>query len=122
MYNVKKYIMAIIVMVAIASVALLMLGTLTYFYKWQADKAMIGIIVTYVLTGFFGGFTLSRLEKREYGRKKGIETLVLGTLFVLLLTLGSSFGFQIPFSFSSRFVLIWLLVICSIFGGMCVKR
>lgn len=115
MNNVKKYAISLSVMIVVSIVSIVIVSTLTYLLKWQADKAMIGIIVTYVVTGFSGGVC-------HGGKRKILSALLMGTIFVLLLAALAYLGFQIPFELSKRFLLIWLLIVCSTFVGMCMKR
>ena len=96
MYKVKKYIIAVGVMLVVSAISLLVVSLFTYWLKWKADKVMIGIILTYVLAGLSGAFVLNRLGKREYKRRKKTEIIVLSTLYVLTLILASVFCFQIP--------------------------
>ena len=121
MYYVKLYVRAIVVMLVIAIVALFGVGILTYLFKWQADKVMIGIIVAYILSGVAGGVCL-RKEEQKGCRKRLIESLKIATAYIFLLSIFSCFIFQIPFEFSRRFLLIWLLMVSSTFVGMCLKR
>ena len=120
MCKVKKYCIAIGVMLVVSIVSLLVLSTLTYLFKWQADKAMIGIIVTYVLAGFAGGICL-RNEIQIGDRRRLIEALIIGTAYMLLLLLLSCFIFQIPFRFSIQLIMIWLLIVLSSFVAMSLK-
>lgn len=120
MYKIKKYMIAISVMLVVSIVSLLVLSTLTYLFKWQADKAMIGIIVTYVLAGFAGGICL-RNETQIACRRKLIEPFIVATAYMLLLLLLSCFIFQIPFRFSIQFLMIWLLIVLSSFVAMRLK-
>lgn len=115
MYKVKKYVISLCIMMIVATVFLLIVSALTYMFKWQADKAVIGIIITYVLAGFAGGISLRK-------ERKIIGALGLGTMFMLLLVICSRIGFQIPFEFSVRVIRIWLLITSSTFVGMCLKR
>ena len=115
MNGVKKYVVSLFVMMIVSIVLLVIVSTLTYLLKWQADKAMIGIIVTYIFVAFSGGISIK-------GKRKILSAVMLGTLYVLLLVGVAYMGFQIPFTFSKRFLLIWLLVVCSTYVGMCVKR
>jgi len=121
MEKIKRFIIAIIIMCFSSIISLLMVSVLTYFLKWQSDKAMAGIIITYILVGFIGGLYLGRERKMDIARNV-IEAVILSTIFILLLIVCSYLGFRILFSISSRFILIWLLVACSVFGGLCVKR
>lgn len=84
MCKIKKYIVALMIMLFTALMALLMLSVLTYMFKWQADKAMIGIIVTYILTGVAGGFSIAYGEKKETW-KTVLEILLVYVIFILLL-------------------------------------
>ena len=121
MYKLKKYVIALCVMVVTTVLALLTLGMLVFCLKWQADKAMVGIIGIYILAAVSGGITLNRLGKREYRRRKIIETLVLGSLYSLLLIIVAVLGCKIPFRITSRFILIWLLFVCGTFCGIHIK-
>lgn len=125
MRNVKRYLITIGVMIITAAVALLVVSVLTYWLKWQADKAMIGIIGTYVLTGVSGGVYFARSEKRKNGSKRKlelgksmVEAVKISTIFIITLVLCSSIGFEISFYFSSRFILIWLLIASGFFLGL----
>lgn len=125
MEKMRRYVIAIGMMIATSVVSLVVVSVLAYWFKWQADKAMVGIIVTYVLVGFAGGKCLNKRAK-ERGRKTAFkkmeESLFLATVFMLFVIACASWGLQIPFEFSRRFLLIWLLLISSVFVGMCMKR
>ena len=84
MYIVKKYLIAISVMMITSIVSLLIVSALTYLFKWQSDMAMIGIIVTYVLAGLSCVFTLRKIE-RESLSKMIFDTLITSVLFIVLL-------------------------------------
>lgn len=120
----KSFIVAMMIMLAVAMVSLLVVSTLTYLFKWQADKAMMGIIVTYIFAGFAGGASLNRMRKRQYeeARKKeivskAIEAFSLSSVFVLVLLLMSVLALQNPFEISGRFFMIWGLMASSCFFG-----
>lgn len=124
MNKIKKYIIAIVVMSMVSIAMLFIVATLTYAFKWQANQAMIGIIVTYIFAGFFGGIILRYLSKKEYSqgekniiKKKAFEAVVLSNSFLLLLLAISVLGMQIPMGFSGRFFMIWLLLIGATFLG-----
>ena len=121
MYKVKKYIVTLSVMLIASVVALLVVSTLTYIFKWQADKAMIGIIITYVLVGFAGGVSFRKNEKEKMV-KKILESFIVTIFFVIVTTMISMLVTQNPFVFSSRSILILLLITSSVLCGMCVKR
>ena len=116
MNKIKKYIVAIVVMLVVSITMLFLVTTFAYVFKWQSDKAMIGIILTYILAGLAGGECLKRFGKKEIV-KKAVEALILSTLFMLLLLVISVFGLQISFVFSGRFFLIWLLLFGTTFLG-----
>lgn len=124
MNGIKKYMVAIILMLLLSVVMLFIVTTLTYVCEWQADKAMIGIVVTYILTGLAGGICLRFFGKKEYVaepkngiRRKAIEALILSNVFFALLLMLSVFGLQISFAFSGRFFMIWLLFLGTTFLG-----
>ena len=71
-------------MIATSMVSLAVVSVLTYWFKWQADKAMIGIVVTYILTGVAGGFSIAYGEKKETW-KTVLEILLVYVIFILLL-------------------------------------
>lgn len=117
MYKMKRYITALAVMMVTAIVSLLIVSTLTYLFKWHADKAMVGIIVTYIFAGFIGGLFLGRDGERTI-RKNILEAGILSFVFLLFLVLCSNFGLHIPFELTTRVFLIWMLIACGAFGGM----
>ena len=119
MYKVKKYIIAVGVMLMVSAVCLLVVSIFTYWLKWNSDRAMIGIMVTYVLSGFLGGVVLNRLERREYKPRKEAEVVVLSILYVLVLIIGSFLCVQVSFEFTGKCILIWLLIMCSMYVGVC---
>ena len=120
MYDMKKHMIAIGIMIIVSMISLLVISAFTYIFKWQADKAMIGIIITYVLAGFSCGVYLRNRSQIGH-RRKLIEALEIGTAYMLLLLLLSCFVVKIPFEFSVNFLLIWMLVSCSIFVGTQTK-
>ena len=124
MDRIKKNIAAIVIMLVISIVMLFIVTTLTYVFKWQADKAMIGIVVTYMLAGLSGGICLRCFWKKEYVTeqkneiaKKAVEALILSTVYLVLLLTISVFGLQISFDISGRFFMIWLLLFGATFLG-----
>ena len=124
MYRIKKYSIAIGAMIGMTLVSLLIVSTLTYLFKWQADKAMIGIIVTYILVGFAGGFVLKRVSRKQNSdeRKMGVlqkalEAFSLSSIFMLLMIVLSTFVIQNPLEISGRLLMIWGLMTSSCFLG-----
>lgn len=84
MNKIMKYIIAISIMLITSVISLLVLSILTYLFKWQADIATIGIIITYVLAGLSGGFILRKIEKKSLW-KTVLDTLIASVLFLVLL-------------------------------------
>ena len=129
MYKMKKYMLAIGVMCVTSVASLITVSLLTYLFKWQADKAMIGIIISYVLAGMAGGYQLSWRPKtcsdkmREIGMgQKVTGTLILSILFMVILVSCSCLVFHISFEVSKRFFLIWLLVASSSFVAISIRK
>ncbi|MBP3451760.1 MAG: hypothetical protein J6J73_03095 [Agathobacter sp.] len=124
MNKIKKYLLAIVIMSMISVAMLFIVTTFTYAFKWQANQAMIGIVVTYIFTGLAGGICLRWFWKKEYVTeqknqiaKKAVEALILSTVFLLFLLLISVLGLQISFGFSGRLFMIWLLLFGATFLG-----
>ncbi|MBQ3559543.1 MAG: hypothetical protein IJA07_08540 [Agathobacter sp.] len=118
MRKIRSFGIAIIIMILTSLLALFVVSTLTYFLKWYADKAMAGIIVTYILAGFAGGMTLKILNKEKMGlRGRGLEVFCLSGIFMLLLFVVSIFVLRNPFEISGRWLMIWLLLTSSTFLG-----
>ena len=124
MSKIKGFVVTMVIMLGVAMISLLAVSALTYLFKWQADKAMIGIIVTYIFAGFIGGFYTKRTREKQFvdGNKigigkKAIEAFVVGNVFMLILLLLSIFVLQNSFGFSSRFLMIWGLLVSSTFLG-----
>ena len=119
MKKIRDLCVTLVVMFLISLISLLVVTLLSYNYKWQADKAMVGITVTYILVGFSGGLVQRFLDKKErsIGQKMlgGIllASFFIGILCVVSFVLGSG-SMQI----SSRFLMIWMLLI----GSTCLGR
>lgn len=101
----------------VAIIMLLAVSTLAYIYKWQADKALIGITGTYILAGVAGGLGLKRTSLTKDVGKKMFESFFLGTLFMVLLVLLSLLVTDNGFQLSGRFLLIWMLLTGSVSLG-----
>lgn len=123
MRKIRSFVIAIISMLLVSLIALLVVSTLTYLFKWQADKAMVGIIATYILAGLAGGFCMKHIEKKQFSNpkigigRKTIETLVLSNIFLLLIFVLSVFVLQNSFEISNRSLMIWGLLVSSTFLG-----
>lgn len=123
MRKIRSFIISIIIMLIISMFSLLAVSILTYLFKWHADKAMVGIIITYILAGFAGGVCLKWLGSRSYDkeqigiRQKAIDAFILSCIFMLLLFALSIFAFQNPFEITGRFLMICGLLVSSTFLG-----
>lgn len=114
----KQYILVILVMSLVAIISLVLVSGLTYLFKWQADKAMIGIIFTYIVVGFAGGQVKRRLSEKSDMMKRLLEGVCLGTLFAFGLVVLSLLFTDYSFVLSKRFFMIWFLLM----GSSCVGR
>lgn len=124
MKKMRVYVIACCCMMLTVVFGLVVLSTLVYYLKWQADKAMVGIIVVYMLSGFTGGVGYKWMQERQYVEKcsvgikrKATEALLLSAIFLFLLLCISILGLQIPFALSGRFLLIVALLMGSCFLG-----
>lgn len=110
MRNMKKYIIPILIMSVVSILMLLAVSVLAYIYKWQADKALIGITGTYILAGLAGGLGLRRVSFTKDMGKKLLEGILLGSSFMILSVVASVFITDISPEVSGRFLLIWMLI------------
>ncbi len=115
----KRILVSLGIMVFLSLLLLLVLSGMTYIWKWQADKALAGITIIYILAGYVGGFSLKRMTSKELyqqeisiGRKM-LQGILLGSLFLAVLVLLSLLFVEIPFALSSRFLMIWMLLVGS---------
>ena len=121
MRKIGKIVITFIVMTLVSLLCLCIVGILSYIYKWQADKALIGITCTYILAAFAGGITQKILNKNEKGKSIGqkmLNGILTGLIFVAVLLIASGFIVQTPFLFSVRFFMILMLII----GSTCLGR
>lgn len=136
MKRIRVYVVAIVVMAVVSVISLLIVSGCSYNFKWYADKALIGITITYIMAGFFGGFALKRQEgkgwlwngqkigddsvgnKEKSMAKKMLEAILLGSIFMLILLAVSTLVVQNPFEISSRMLMIWMLLA----GSACLGR
>ena len=116
----KRYFSTVMLMLLISLLAIVLLGTLTYLFKWQSDKARIGIVVTYILAGSVGGFCLRDKIQIEWIKRVKMA-VTIGTAYIFVLWLVSYFVIRIPYKFSMEFILIWLIVVCSSYVVMKIK-
>lgn len=119
MRKIKNLFITIIIMLLVSTISLLAVSALTYIYKWQADKALIGITITYILAGFFGGLFLKWKTKEQLSMgRKMLEAILLSVIFVGILVTASVFVMENSFVISSRFVMICMLFV----GSTCLGR
>ncbi len=106
----KQILIPLFVMGMVSVLMLIGLSVLTYIFKWQADTALVGITFIYIVTGFIGGHVRKNFSYETNMGKKLIEGIVLGAIFVAVLVFLSFFVIDIPFEFSGRFLMIWMLL------------
>lgn len=110
MRTLTKWIVPLFVMTVISMLMLIGVSMLAYIYKWYADKALIGITLTYIVAGFIGGKVLNRLSEVKDMNKKLLESILLSVLAMALLVLFSLLVTENEFGISSRFLMIWMLI------------
>lgn len=134
----RSFLLPLTAMFLISALSLLVVSLLTYRFKWQAPQAMVGITVTYILTGAFGGLLQGCLR---YGclnkeclnrtpelRERIINAGTLGVAYTLILfLLASALAGESGLEYSRWFSIGILLVCSSIFGQFltgifCKKR
>ena len=119
MRKIGNFVITLMVMILVSLLCVCVVGILSYIYKWQADKALVGITITYILAGFTGGITQKVLDKEKRGiGQKMLEGILTGSIFIGGILLASVFVIESPFLFSSRFLMILMLVI----GSTCLGR
>ena len=119
MKKIKCFLLVLMIMVVVSVICLWMVSALTYTYKWQADKALIGITITYIVTGFCGGLSQKIMNKDTYSMgKKMLEAIVMSSLFMGILIVLSVYFVQNPLEVTSRFLMIWMLLM----GSTCLGR
>lgn len=119
MRKIKNVIFILVFMTLISIACLLIISAFAYIYKWQADKALIGITVTYIMAGFIGGFSKKIIEKEQKSiGQKMLEGMLMASVFMGGLMVLSVFVAQNPLEISSRFLMIWMLLI----GSTCLGR
>lgn len=119
MRKIRNLIITIIIMSIVSILCLLGVSAFSYTYKWKADKALMGITLTYILTGFAGGVVQKIINKEpmKMGRKM-IEGILISSFFMGILLGVSVIVFQQPYQITSRFLMIWMLLV----GSTCLGR
>lgn len=119
MKKLGNVILTVVVMMAVSCISLAVISILANINEWKSDKALLGIIVTYIIAGFAGGFLQKiRNLKQEGMGKKIMESIMAASVFMFVLALASVFVIQTPFRISQRFFMIWMLLI----GSACLGR
>uniref|UniRef100_UPI004055FEE7 TIGR04086 family membrane protein n=1 Tax=Agathobacter sp. TaxID=2021311 RepID=UPI004055FEE7 len=106
---------------------LLVIGIMTYFFKWQADSVMLFLTFVYILTGVVGGMVHRKLcpQKEKYNElfQKIGWGLLVGSLYMLILQIISIAGLKNNTVDIGRVFLIWFLIAGSAaIGELMVKR
>ena len=119
MRKIINIIVTLLVMVVVSLICLLVVSAFSYFYKWQADKALVGITITYILAGFVGGFAYKLMDRKEKNiGKKMLEAILISSIFVGVILGVSTIVLQQPLVISSRFLSIYMLLA----GSACMGR
>lgn len=119
MRKIRNSIFTMILMFLVSVICLMTISVLSYIYKWQADKALVGITITYIVAGFTGGAVQRILNKEKKGiGRKMLEGIMISSIFMGMLLLLSIFVVQNSFAISSRFLMIWMILI----GSTCIGR
>ena len=119
MKNIRDLCITLIMMFLVSMICLIFVTVLSYNYKWQADKALVGITVTYILAGFSGGLIQRFLDKRERSiGQKMLGGILLASFFIGILCVVSFVLGIGPMYISSRFLMILMLLI----GSTCLGR
>jgi D-alanyl-lipoteichoic acid acyltransferase DltB (MBOAT superfamily) len=136
-YTIKNTLLSVIIMGITSAATLVILSVFTYLFKWQAPQAQLGITLTYIISGFLGGFLLSVIDKnrkteKEVGNTEHImkNTLITGiTQGAIYMAILLSISILISANESwdiGQIVLIWILLVCSntlgIFLGTAIRR
>lgn len=81
-YTIKNTLFAVIIMGITSAATLVILSVFTYLFRWQAPQAQVGIILTYIISGFFGGVLPSMIGER--GKKKEVKNTERSTKNALI--------------------------------------
>lgn len=113
--NAMQFIKALLASYIVTGVLLLVLTFLLYKFDWDEQKVTVGIVVTYVVSTFVGGFILGKIRRM----RKVLWGLIMGILYFALLFL-ISFGVYRNFGGNgTNFITTFLL--CAgggVLGGM----
>ena len=81
-YTIKTTLFAVIIMGITSAIALVILSVFTYLLKWQAPQARVGITLTYIISGFLGGFLSCIIGGRR--KKKEVKNTENSTKITLI--------------------------------------
>lgn len=115
---VKKIGIPLVIMVMMSVIMLLVVSTLTFLFRWKADKALLGIIFTYIVVGVIGGKSQKRLSETTRIKEKILEGICLSAYFIGVLVVFSFVLLEKGESFSTRFFMTGILII----GSTCLGR
>ena len=113
----KKILIPLSLMSVYSIILLFVLSVFSYIFKWKADTALVGITIIYIVVGFLGGCSRKHFSYATGVFKKLLEGALIGTMFMVLLMMVSFFVIGNEIVFSSRFFLIWMLVVGSVSLG-----
>lgn len=105
----------LLVMYLITGILLLILSAMLYKMQLSEGVVSIGIVVIYVLSGFFGGFLSGKVMKS----RKFLWGMVMGACYFLILIAGSIlFQKGIDMEVSRFFTTLILCTASGMIGGM----
>ena len=81
-YTIKTTLFAVIIMGITSAATLVILSVFTYLFRWQAPQVQVGIILTYIISGFLGGVLPSMIG--EGGKKKEVKNTERSTKNALI--------------------------------------
>lgn len=114
--SVIRIMKALLVSYVITGLMLMLLAGLLYKFRLDEGKIQIGIILTYILSCFMGGFLAGKMMKS----RQFLWGVLLGLLYfviMMVVSLAVNREFQIA---SSGFITSFLLCMGSgMLGGMC---
>lgn len=114
--TVVRVLKALLVSYIITGLFLLLLAGLLYKFRLDEGKIQIGIILTYILSCFAGGFLAGKMMKS----RQFLWGVLLGLLYFLIMTLISIAVNRELQDGSSSFITSFLLCMCGgMLGGMC---
>lgn len=118
----KQLLLPLIVMYVATIGSLFLLSLFSYWWKWQADTIMVGIIGTYILSGVVGGIFLYFLRVDKEVQHLYSKGMILGSAYMLILLVlsaicGLAGGWDVLL-----IAVLWLLVVASTLLGSFVSH